>query len=75
MACCTLVISQVFGSGSNVLRKCSLSILAVYLYSSGEMLLVEITLVRKKRIHLQYVPPNIFQTMHCIKEAFLINVL
>lgn len=69
MACCTLVISQVFGSGSNVLRKCSLSLRAVYLYSSGERLLVEITLVRK-RIHLQYVPSNIFQTMHCIKEAF-----
>lgn len=69
MACCTLVISQVFGSGSNVLRKCSLSLHTVYLYSSGERLLVEITLVRK-RIHLQYVPSNIFQTMHCIKEAF-----
>lgn len=74
-ACHTLVISPVFGSGSNVLRKCSLSILSVYLYGNGEMLLVEITLVRKKRIHLQYVPSNIFQTMHCIKEAFLINVL
>lgn len=69
MACCTLVISQVFGAGSNVLGKCSLALHTEYLQSRGERLLVEITLVRK-RIHLQYVPSNIFQTMHCIKEAF-----
>lgn len=69
MACCTLVISQVLGSGSNALGKCSLSPRTVHWQSSGERLLVEITLVRK-RIHLQYAPSNIFQTMHCIKEAF-----
>lgn len=69
MACCTLVISQVFGSGSNVLRKCPLSTHTVYLWSNGKMPLLEITLVRE-RIHLQHAPSNIFQTMHCIKEAF-----
>lgn len=67
------MISQVFGSGS----KCAGKVLFIYECAPravGEMLLVEITLVRKG-IHLQYVPSNLFQTMHCIKEAFLINVL
>lgn len=72
MAGCTLVISPVLQAGSNVLGSARSPLCTALAW--GKICLERNDLSRGG-IHLQCVPSNISQTMHCTKEAFLINVL